>query len=253
MQIDFENPSQDIDLPDRRDAGPKAKSKVVRIAGATSVVLALAMATGGIAGAATTNSAGSPAGALKPRHGVGLGGTRPAAVGTVKSIGANTFTLTTRSGTVMTVNVATATTTYQDRGVTAPTFANVTVGSHVAVMGTDSANTVAATKVLIGGLGGHRFGSGIRPAAVGTVKSVGAGTFTLTTRSGTVMTVNVATATTSYQERGVTAPTFANVTVGSRVAVVGTHTANTVAATRVLIGGLGGHRFGNGSGTRPAA
>jgi hypothetical protein len=85
----------------------------------------------------------------------------------VKSIGANTFTLTTHSGTVVTVNVATATTTYQDRGVSAPTFANVTVGSHVVVVGTDTANTVAATKVLIGGLGGHRFGngSGIRPAA----------------------------------------------------------------------------------------
>src|ERR1019366_8161252 len=143
--------------------------------------------------------------------------------------------------------------TYQDRGVTAPTFANVTVGSHVAVVGTDTANTVAATRVLIGGLGGHRFGnaSGTRPAAVGTVKSIGANTFTLTTHSGTVVTVNVATTTTTYQDRGVTAPTFANVTVGSHVAVVGTDTANTVAATRVLIGGLGGHRFGNG--TRPAA
>ena len=83
----------------------------------------------------------------------------------MKSIGANTFTLTTHSGTVVTVNVATATTTYQDRGVTAPTFANVTVGSHVAVVGADTANTVAATRVLIGGLGGHRFGNGIRPAA----------------------------------------------------------------------------------------
>ena len=167
MEIDFENPSQDIGLPDRQGGGARAKSKVARIAGVSSVVLGLAIATGGIAGAATTKSAGSPAGGLKPRHAVGFGGTRPAAVGTVKSVGANTFTLTTHSGTVVTVNVATATTTYQDRGVTAPTFANVTVGSHVAVVGTDTANTVAATRVLIGGLGGHRFGnaSGTRPAA----------------------------------------------------------------------------------------
>ena len=165
MEIDFKKHSQDIGLPDRRDGGARAKSKVARIAGASSVVLALGIATGGIAGAATTKSAGSPAGGLKPRHAVGFGRIRPAAVGTVKSIGAKTFTLTTHSGTVVTVNVATATTTYQDRGVTAPTFANVTVGSHVAVMGTDTANTVAATKVLIGGLGGHRFGNGTRPAA----------------------------------------------------------------------------------------
>ena len=83
----------------------------------------------------------------------------------MKSIGANTFTLTTHSGTVVTVNVATATTTYQDRSVTAPTFANVTVGSHVVVVGTDTANTVAATKVLLGELGGHRFGTGVSPSA----------------------------------------------------------------------------------------
>jgi hypothetical protein len=165
VEIDFEKASHNIDLPDRRDSGARAKSKVARIAGASSVVLALGIATGGIAGAATTKSAGSPAGTLKPRHAVGLGGTRPAAVGTVKSIGDDTFTLTTHSGTEVTVNVARATTTYQDRGVTAPTFANVTVGSHVAVVGTDSANTVAATRVLIGGLGGHRFGNGIKPVA----------------------------------------------------------------------------------------
>jgi hypothetical protein len=65
---------------------------------------------------------------------------------------------------LVTVNVTSAT-TYRDRGVTAPSFTNVTVGSHVAVVGADTSNTVAATSVLIGGFGGHHFGNGSGPTA----------------------------------------------------------------------------------------
>jgi hypothetical protein len=80
------------------------------------------------------------------------------AVGTVKSVGTDTFTLTTRDGTVVTVDVG-KTTTYRDPGTTTSTFADVTVGEHVAVFGTDTSNTVTATSVAIGnppngGMGG---------------------------------------------------------------------------------------------------
>jgi hypothetical protein len=37
-----------------------------------------------------------------------------------------------------------------DQGVTSPSIANVTVGEHVAVFGTDTSNTVTATSVGIG-------------------------------------------------------------------------------------------------------
>ena len=37
---------------------------------------------------------------------------------------------------------------------TSPSLADVKVGAHVAVFGTDAANTVTATKVAIGGPGG---------------------------------------------------------------------------------------------------
>ncbi len=76
-------------------------------------------------------------------------GTRPAAVGTVQSVGDGTFTVTTQSGTTVTVNVGT-TTTYLDPEVTTPTIADVKVGEHVAVFGTDTSNTVTATQVAIG-------------------------------------------------------------------------------------------------------
>jgi hypothetical protein len=46
------------------------------------------------------------------------------------------------------------------------------------------------------------------------------------------------------------APTFAYVTVESPVVVVSKGTANTVAVTKVLIGGLGDYGFGNDSETK---
>jgi hypothetical protein len=70
-------------------------------------------------------------------------------VGTVKSVGDGTFAITTQDGTVVTVNVS-GSTTYMDQGVTSPSIANVTVGEHVAVFGTDTSNTVTATGVAIG-------------------------------------------------------------------------------------------------------
>ncbi len=162
-------------------------------------------------------------------------------MGTVKSVGSGTFTLTKPDGTTVTVDVGSST-TYLDPGVTSPSLANVTVGAHVAVFGTDTSNTVTATKVAIGGPmgpggpGGFRISGGTPPAAVGTVKSVGSGTFTLTTPDGTTVTVDVGSSTT-YLDPGVTSPSLGNVTVGAHVAVFGTDTSNTVTATKVAIGG----------------
>jgi len=47
------------------------------------------------------------------------------------------------------VNVGSST-TYLDHDVTSPSIANVTVGARVAVFGTDTSDTVTATKVAIG-------------------------------------------------------------------------------------------------------
>jgi hypothetical protein len=91
---------------------------------------------------------GGPGGPGGP-GGQGMGGSPPAAFGTVKSVGDDTFTLTGQDGTVVTVNVG-STTSYVDQGVTSPSLANVTVGEQVAVFGTDSSNVVTATRVAIG-------------------------------------------------------------------------------------------------------
>jgi len=129
--------------------GRRRNPTATRIAGVSAVALALTLGAGGIAGAAT---AGSPPTRSTPEGTPPLGGVRPAASGTVKSVGTDSFTLTTHGGTVVTVDV-TGATTYRDRGVTSPTLANVTVGSRVAVVGTMTSNTVSATSVLIAGPG----------------------------------------------------------------------------------------------------
>jgi hypothetical protein len=123
----------------------------VTTAGAVALGLAIgggAVASGSLAGATTTPTASASGSASHPDM-PSNGGTPPAAMGTVKSLGSGTFTITTRNGTTVTVNVS-STTTYLDQGVTSPTIANVTVAEHVAVFGTDASNTVTATKVAIG-------------------------------------------------------------------------------------------------------
>jgi preprotein translocase subunit YajC len=228
----------------------RRRGVLVTTAAAAALGLAIgggAMASGSLAGA-TTSSTATASGSVSHPDMPPNGGTPPAAVGTVKSVGNGTFTITTQDGTTVTVNVS-STTTYLDQGVTSPTIANLTVGEHVAVFGTDTSDTVTATKVAIGNLwhdghdghdghggpGGPGGFGGTPPAAVGTVKSVGNGTFTITNQDGTTVTVNVSS-TTTYLDQGVTSPTIANVTVGEHVAVFGTDTSDTVTATKVAIG-----------------
>jgi hypothetical protein len=96
---------------------------------------------------------------------------------------------------------------------------------------------------------------GSPPVAMGTVASVGDGTFTVTTKNKTTVTVTVSS-TTTYRDPSVSAPTIADVTVGQHVAVFGTTTAKVVTATSVAIGqppgrGKGAPNNRPPGGTRP--
>jgi len=229
----------------------RRRRRGVRVTTGAAMALGLALGGGAVAGAASSpaySSSGPPAHAGMPT------GATPAAQGTVKSVGTDTFTLTTRSDTTVTVNVTSAT-TYRDPGVGSPSFATIAVGQKVAVVGTDTSDVIAATSMMVGnppaGGNGGKGGRGMGrnpPTAQGTVKSVGTNTFTLTTRSNTTVTVNV-TSTTSYRDAGVTSASLANVTIGEMVTVFGTDSSNVVTATSVAIGaagigGMGGHPAG---------
>ncbi len=105
------------------------------------------------AGAATTGATSgstSSTGSTSTTPGGMPGGcTPPAAVGTVKSVGSDSFVLSTARGGTATVEVTT-TTTYRDKGLTGASLSDVTVGEHVAVVGSSEDGTVTADTVLIG-------------------------------------------------------------------------------------------------------
>jgi hypothetical protein len=132
----------------------RRRRRGVLVTSAAVVALGLSLGGGAVAGATSTSappSTSTSSGPTGPPTGASpaLRGSPPAAVGTVASVGDGTFTLTTADKTTVTVNVS-ASTTYQDQGVTSPTIANVTVGEHVAVFGTDTSDVVTATSVAIG-------------------------------------------------------------------------------------------------------
>ena len=149
----------------------------------------------------------------------------PFAVGKVTVVGTNTFTIVDRKGVTTVVNVTPGTTTYLERGVTAPSFANIGIGDLVAVQGTLNSGAVAATSVAIE----------VLPVAVGKVTVVGTNTFSIVDRKGVTTVVNVTPGTTTYLERGVTAPSFANIALGDEIAVQGTLSAGIASATAIMI------------------
>jgi hypothetical protein len=116
--------------------------------------MALGLTVGGAAVAgASTNGSNTTHSAHAGKHSSD-GHTHPTAFGTVATMGANTFTVTTHSGSKVTVDVTDAT-TYRDHDAISPSFANVKVGKMVAVFGAESSGTVAATSVGIGTPGGR--------------------------------------------------------------------------------------------------
>jgi hypothetical protein len=229
------------------DIDPRTKAtghKGLRVASVAGIAIGLTVGAGAAASAATSGSTttpratttGSTSQAPSGMHGA------PAAFGTVKSVGVDSFIVTTHDGKTITVDVSTST-TYRDRAMTSSSFADVKVGEHVAAFGTERAGTVTATSVGFGRAGGQWGGRGARPAAIGTVKSVGVDSFIVTTHDGKTITVDVSTSTT-YRDRDVTSPTLANIKVGENVAVFGAETSDIVTATSVGIRRPGGRGIG---------
>jgi hypothetical protein len=122
----------------------------VRVTSAAALALGLIVSGGAVAGAATPPS--PPTGSPRPAAPCGqqpFDGARPIAVGTVRTIGDSSFTMTAQDGTTVTVQVDRST-MYLDPGVTSPTFASVTVGEQVAVFGTEASDSLTATRVAVG-------------------------------------------------------------------------------------------------------
>ena len=96
-----------------------------------------------------------------------------------------------------------------------------------------------------GVFGGGGLGGAAANGVVGTVATVGSGSFTVTDRLGQTVTVNEQSSTTYYT--GTTPATSSAVTAGVRVLVRGTRSGTTVTATAVYVLPAGGFGFGGGS------
>jgi hypothetical protein len=110
-----------------------------------------AASSGGFAGGPGSGGAGSNA-----RSGPAAGG----ASGTVASLSASEFTITTSAGQKVTVDEASST-TYQN-GTSPASASAITTGTPVLVLGTVSGTTITATQVIVQPAGG---GSATSPAA----------------------------------------------------------------------------------------
>jgi hypothetical protein len=165
----------------------------------------------------------------RPNHGFATAGVVQA---TPTSAG---FTVLTWNGTTVTVDV-TASTTYFERGVSAASLTDVTQGGFVAVFGTISGTTVTASEVVIVPPWPNH---GFATAGVVQATPMSEG-FTVLTWNGTTMTVDV-TASTTYAEYGVSAPSLADVTQDEFVGVFGTTSGTTVTASEVVIVGSRAH------------
>jgi hypothetical protein len=160
------------------------------------------------------------------------GGQQPAAAGIVQGDPTgDTFTIKVRGGATDTVDVSDST-TYYERGKAGASLSDVTSGELVCVFGSISSGTITASSVVI-----HRdFHRGFAlGGVVQATPGANASSFTIETRAGTTVTVDV-TGDTRYFERGSGSVTLASVVGGDVVGVFGQlSSSDTITARAVVI------------------
>lgn len=217
----------------RGESDMKYARTFTRVTALTVVALGL---TAGVAGAAK-GSAPSVSGSVTAVNGV----TTPGTCGTAGSTG--NFTLTTGGATpaVHTVDVTPATSFVQKK-VAAPTFANVCVGYNATAIGVQTDFVVAASGVSIHvPKPTHAFGTVTDVGGVSTAGTCGTaqtdGTFTLSTLvSGSpVVTTVFVTPNTKFNVSHVGTSTFAGLCVGSYAQAEGLAVGGTVLASSVQV------------------
>jgi len=192
------------------------------------------------------------------QHLAGTTWLRQATAGTVTAVGGLTttgscgasgstgsFTLADRKGATITVDV-TSSTVFGDRSDSSPSYAQVCVGADVAVLGTSAStdSTLVAAKVYVLATPPRR-----APVSGGEVTSVGGltttgscgtsgstGSFTVSDWKSATITVDV-TSSTTFAGWNVSSPSYADVCVGTGVAVLGTSgsTNTAIVAAKVFV------------------
>ncbi len=216
--------------------------RLARVAALSAVAV---VAMGGVAGAAAKGNSPAVHGTVTAVDGVSTSGT----CGVAGSTGTFTLTATNAATDPPTVKVTTVevtlATSFVEKKVTSPSFADLCVGNHSVVVGTNVDSTMTAEAVTISPPKPapriHLFGSVTAvngDTTAGTCGTAGAsGDFTLSTivdTSTDVSTVAVDSST-LFTERHLTLATFADVCVGYKAVALGSSSDGTVTATLVAI------------------
>jgi hypothetical protein len=164
--------------------------------GAYGIVSATASTGSGTATTATSGSATSGQPARGEGSNARSGPTAGGSSGTVDSVSASSFTITTAAGQKVTVNKAPST-TYQN-GTTSSSARAITKGASVLVLGTTNGTTITASQVIVqpnGRGSGKSSSAGVVPferGALSTSKQVGQIPADYSQGSGTIVSGTVA-------------------------------------------------------------
>ncbi len=213
----------------------------LKVAVATASTVAVLALTGGVAGA-TVHSASSGEAPSVTGKVIAVNG--DVTVGTCGTAGATgNFILKSISGKthLTTVNV-TASTSFVEKGVSTPSFANVCVGFQATAIGNNTAHSMNALAVRIAAPAAvNRFGQvtavdgSPTPGACGTAGA--RGTFKLNFKVGksTVIDTVVVYRATKFRDPKLAGATFADVCVGDNAAAEGPIIGNTILAAVVVV------------------
>lgn len=161
---------------------------------------------------------------------------RPGVMGTVASISGSTITVTDKDGTTYTVNAGSAAVVKHVEGQQGPqtgSLQDIAVGDTIAVRGTLSGTTVAATEIMEGMPFGKMGGPGHRGGGVhGTISGINGSTLTITNTDGTSYTVDASSAKLSKTVD----ISVADLKVGDTVGVMGQVNGTSVTAQHIMSG-----------------
>jgi len=213
--------------------------KLVRkFACASALTVAAVAITGGMAGVAgAAGSAPSVSGTVTAVN----GDTSPTACGSAGATGSFTLTTNGSTPTVHTIEVGSAT-SFVEKKISAPTFANVCVGDDAGAIGSETNFVLTASSVSISvPKSTHAFGTVVAVDGVTTPKTCGSahasGDFTLSTLiSGSqVVTTVFVTSDTKFNVSHTGTTTFAGLCVGDYAQAEGLAVGSTVLAASVEV------------------
>lgn len=210
----------------------------------TALTVAALATTGGVAGAVTTGAASGSAPSVSGEVIAVDGDVSVGTCGTAAATGnfiVRSTNATSHKTHLTTVNV-TASTSFVEKGVATPSFANVCVGYQATAIGNNTAHSMNALAVRVfAPKAVNRFGQVTRvngsstPGACGTAGARGAFTLVFKVGRSTVIDKVYVYRITKFRDPKLPGATFADVCVGDNAAAQGPSIGNTIIAALVVV------------------